>query len=56
MTELEPKMQIELINVEINVLTEKIQLIKQTAMVYKSKIDVLKERKILLENYLSLAK
>ena len=53
MPQSEDKIALELLKDEIKVLTERIKQIKDTAMVYEAKLQVLQERKKSMENYLN---
>ena len=53
MPQSEDKLALDLLKCEINVLTERIEQIKDTAMVYEVKLQVLLERKKSMENYLN---
>ena len=53
MPQSEDKLALELLKDEIKVLTERIKQIKDTAMVYEAKLQVLQERKKSMENYLN---
>ena len=53
MPQSEDKLALELLKDEIKVLTERIKQIKDTAMVYEAKLQVLQDRKKSMENYLN---
>lgn len=53
MPQSEDKLALDLLKCEIKVLTERIEQIKDTAMVYEAKLQVLLDRKKSMENYLN---
>lgn len=53
MPQSEDKLALDLLKCEINVLTERIEQIHSTAMVYEAKLQVLLDRKKSMENYLN---
>lgn len=53
MPQSEDKIALELLQCEINALTERIEQIKNTVMVYEAKLKVLLDRKKSMENYLN---
>lgn len=53
MPQSDDKIALDLLKCEIKVLTERIEQIHSTAMVYEAKLQVLQERKKSMENYLN---